>query len=371
MYNCISFFSNAGIGDIGVEKAGVKVKVANELLKERCETYKINHPNTEVLCGDINNLSKKDYLEFKEKHFNNGLFLLVATPPCQGVSVAGKRDKNDIRNQLIKPTVEAIRNLQSSWVWLENVPTYKNATIPNTKEIVEDDGSHDRINVLDFIKENTTDLGYKMDFKILDAKNYGVPQSRKRLIIIMTKTNKEISFPKPTYGTEKKPYKTVRNAIGHLPSLNSEEYNETDEYHFGPKHNPNHIKWITATPEGQTAFDNEKFEDRPTTIDRKSGKLRLIKAYNTTYRRMWWDKPASTVTMFSGNISSQNNVHPSDNRAMSVREVMILQSIPNNFKFPKGTSEKHMREMIGEAVPPLLSEKITEHIIHLHKKINK
>lgn len=371
MYQAMSFFSNAGIGDIGVENAGVDVVFANELLEKRVLTHQKNHPNTFVLCEDINKVTNEDLLQYKKQLVERDLFLLTATPPCQGVSTAGKRDKFDIRNQLVKPMVRAIQTLRPMWVWMENVPGYMKATIPDTTEIVEDDDTHDRINIIDYIKKHLEPHGYTFTYDVLDAKDFGVPQMRKRLIMIMTRTNSEPTLPSSSHGIEGSPFNTVRNAIGHLESLKSGEASKKDRYHFAPKHNPNHIKWMSATPEGQTAFDNEKFEDRPHVIDKNTGEIRLIKAFRTTYKRMWWDKPAPTITMSSGSISSQNNVHPSDPRVLSVRESMLIQTMPEHFEFAEGTSEKDMREMIGEAVPSLFAQKITEHIISLHESNKK
>ena len=100
---------------------------------------------------------------------------------------------------------------------------------------------------------------------------------------------------------------------------------------------------------------------------KKTGELRRIKGFGTTYKRIWWDKPAPTVTMSSGSISSQNNVHPRDSRAMTVREAMELQTIPKEYTFLPNATEKEMREMIGEAVPSQLAKAITEHIIKMDK----
>lgn len=365
--SCISLFSNAGIGDIGVERAGIHVLAANELLPERCKTYEYNHPDTKVFCKDINDM---DFLQLKEIYIKDPLFLLVCTPPCQGVSSAGKRDPFDIRNQLIKPTVKAILQLQPQWVWLENVPAYRKAMIPDTKEVVPDDGTIPRINLIDYLKKELEPAGYRLEWKILDAKDYGIPQSRKRLFILMTRTNKPITFPEKTHGNTEGllPYVTVREAIGHLESLESGEKSKTDIYHVAKTHNENHIRWMKATPEGQTALDNKRPEDRPHIFDKRMGRIRPIRAYRTTYKRIWWDRPAPTVTMCSGSISSQNNVHPKDARALTVRECMLLQTIPDSFCFPPETTDKQMREMIGEAVPVQLAEIITRHIIRLDEK---
>lgn len=369
MYKAISFFSNAGIGDMGVEKAGVHVLYANELLEKRAKIYQLNHPHTKVITGDVNELTKKDYKNMLKEVDEKDLFLMVATPPCQGVSAAGKRKQFDIRNQLIKPTVKAIKELKPLWIWMENVPTYERAMIPVGEHIELEDKGQEMVSIIDYLKQNLEPVGYKIEYKVLNASDYGVPQQRKRLIFIMTRTGKDITFPEKTHGLETnlKGYFTVRDAIGHLEPLESGEKSLNDPYHYAKKHNENHIKWMKATPEGKTAFDNERFEDRPHVIDKETGKKRLIKAFKTTYKRIYWDKPAPTVTMGSAGISSQNNVHPRDSRALTLREVMLLQSIPEHFKFSEETTDKDAREMVGEAVPSLLAEKITEHIIKLHE----
>jgi DNA (cytosine-5)-methyltransferase 1 len=367
MYKAISFFSNAGIGDMGVETAGVRIKFANELLSERAKTYKLNHKHTEVIVGDINKIDENQLRKMKDI---KDLFMVIATPPCQGVSSAGRRDKFDIRNQLIKPTIKMIKELKPLWIWMENVPRYDEATIPDTENIILDDDSYNRITIIDFIKKNLSPLGYDIETKVVDAKDYGVPQSRKRLIFIMTRTGKKITFPEKTHGLDLnlKPYKTVRDAIGYLTPLESGEYSKIDNLHYAKIHNDKHIKWMKNTPEGYTAFSNDKIEYRPHTIDKVTGKIREIKAFKTTYKRIWWDRPSPTITMSSGSISSQNNVHPRDSRALTVRETMLLQSIPENFKFPENATDKEMREMVGEAVPCLLAEVITKHIMKLHNK---
>lgn len=370
IYKGLSLFSNAGIGDCGVENAGVRIMVANELLKERCDTYSLNHPHTLLINGDINEITDMDYDNFQESYFEDGLFLLVSTPPCQGVSIAGRMNKFDIRNQLIKPTVNAIKKLKPLWVWIENVPTYRQATIPDTVNIVEDNDTYNRINILDFIERELQPFGYKMKAEIVNAMDYGVPQSRRRLIVILTRSDKEITFPEPTHGNKKGllPYRTVRDVIGDLEPLKSGEKSRYDKYHFARKHPERHVRWMEATPEGQTALDNKNIEDIPHMIDKVSGELRPIKGYKTTYKRIWWDKPSPTVTMASGNISSQNNVHPRDSRALTIREVMLLQTMPDTFEFPEHITEGQMREMIGEAVPSLLAEVITKHIISIHEE---
>lgn len=369
MYNGISFFSNAGIGDMGVESAGVRILIANELIEKRAKTYQANHKNTEVIIGDINKITNEQFIGYKKKFPKEEVFLMVATPPCQGVSTAGRRNQFDIRNQLIKPTVKAIKKLKPLWIWMENVPTYDKITIPDCEEIVADNEEYVRITIIDYLKKHLVPEGYKIEYRLLDTKDFGLPQSRRRLFFIMTRTDRLITFPEKTHGTINglKPYKTLRDAIGHLEPLESGEKSKKDAYHYALNHNEKHIKWMKATPEGKSAFDNEKFEEKPTVIDKETGELRLIKAFKNTYKRVRWDEPSPTITMASGVISSQENVHPCDTRTLSVREIMEVMTMPKTYKFLEDTTDKEMRDMIGEGVPSKMAEIITTAIIKTHE----
>lgn len=361
----ISFFSNAGIGDLGIEQAGINVIYANELLEERSNIYKYNHPNTYVHTGDINTLDRENLEKIHDLLDGEECFLLLATPPCQGFSNAGKRDKFDIRNQLLKPVMSLIKEFKPQFVLMENVPKFQTGEIPNTDEIVFEQEKHEFITIDEFMKNKAEEMGYHLYMKVVNVQDYGIPQSRKRVFTIFSKEELLNPFPLETHKI--KPL-TVRDAIGHLPALNAGEKCQIDPYHFTKPINDNYKRWLEFTPEGHSAFDNEDFDKKPTTIDKKTGERRLISCFGNAYKRMWWDKPAPTITMNSGTISSQTNVHPRDTRVLTIREIMLLQTIPETYKFPLGTSEKRMRDVIGESVPPLMFKKLAEHLLSIQKK---
>ena len=152
---------------------------------------------------------------------------------------------------------------------------------------------------------------------------------------------------------------TVKEAIGHLPSIESGEKSDI-QYHYAKKHNNRHISFLKYTPTGKTALHNEihypKKEDGT-----------QIKGYATTYKRIEWDKPAPTITMANGSVSSQNNVHPgnlkvdgtySDARVLTLKEIFILTGLPKNWHPPKWATENLIRQVIGEGVPPRLIDRL-------------
>ena len=156
---------------------------------------------------------------------------------------------------------------------------------------------------------------------------------------------------------------TVRDAIEHLPSIESGEKSKI-KWHFARKHSERHIQWMKNTPTGKSAIENKVHYPIKENGER-------IRSYITTYRRIKWDEPAPTITMRNDAVSSQLNVHPgrklsngfySDARVLTPKELMILSSLPNNWNIPEDTNELLIRKSIGECIPPLLIKKIVEQI---------
>ena len=226
---------------------------------------------------------------------------------------------------------------------------------------------------MEYIKQNIPDT-YHIKSKVLNAADYGVPQNRHRLITLISKSP-DWEFPMP-----QKPQVTVRDAIGHLPSIESGE--KTDiPWHFGRKHNDNHILWMKHTPTGKTAYLNKVHY--PKTLDKKTKQMRKIKGFKSTYKRIEWDEPSPTIGMTNGSINSQNNVHPgnlkpdgtySDARVLSVKEIIILCSLPENcYDVHEGKiKENFMRHVIGECFPPKMCLEIMKtNPDILKKKVDK
>jgi len=339
--NGVSLFANVGIAETYINKHNINIVVANELLENRVKFYKEHHKNCNIIQGDITNEdifnqvlneAKKQKCEF-----------LLATPPCQGMSVAGKMQEDDPRNSLIKYVIEFIKQLQPTNIIIENVPgilkTY--VSIKGVKTLV-----------VDYINKELKPLGYIINSTLVDTADYGTAQTRKRAIFLISKLSK---WELPN--KEKKI--TVREAIEHLPSLESNEKSNI-KYHYAKKHNERHISFLKHTPTGKTALHNKIH------YPKKEDGTR-IKGYSTTYKRIEWDKPAPTITMANGSVSSQNNVHPgrlkedgtySDARVLSLKEIFILTGLPDDWTPPSWASENLIRQVIGEGVPPKLIDRL-------------
>ncbi len=347
----VSLFSSIGIGEADLNKIGIQIRLANELLKNRAELYKKMYPDSLMIQGDITD--KKVFNEIISKAPQRVDFL-IATPPCQGVSIAGKNRRpinmpQDERNYLLFSLVEFIKIKRPTFVLIENVPQYIKLYLPFQGKLTS---------LLDILR---SELGeqYHIESKIFDSSEFGVPQKRNRLIIKLNKKGTNWPWVKPN----KNKIVTTRDAIGGLPSLEAGE-NSGIPWHFARPHSAKHIKWMQHTPSGETAFANKKHYPQKDDGTRISG-------YDSTYRRIKWDEPAPTITMRNDAISSQRNVHPgrlkkdgtySDARVLTPLELMLLTSLPKNWKVPKDTPEILIRQCIGESVPPLLIKKIASKI---------
>jgi DNA (cytosine-5)-methyltransferase 1 len=419
-----SLFSGGGIGDVGIEWGhGIPVLAASELVPSRAALIRKNFPGTKVFEGDIWK-TKHAYVDFfKEKLGSKHPWLLTLSPPCQGMSSngagrisseikSGKRPKEDTRNRLILPGIEILESLQPEWFILENVRRMENTVIRNEKDVPE--------NILQCLNRRLGGLGYSIFANILDFRDYGVPHHRERLITVGCRIphlcrkfpsgsdifSKELSpfHPLPSHGQNgQRSWVSLREAIQHLPSLDAktETVNQKDDFHCVPKWNEQQYFWMQHTPEGQSAFDNihcikcnRKIED-PTAVScvcgealprpqiKDCGKYRLVRGFKSSYRRMKWDKPAGTITMNSGVISSDVKGHPEQNRVLSLREILILSTLDHPCWSKKYTfdqipygratqgqsfSGKLVREVIGESIPPLAMKKMVEHLLKLEKE---
>lgn len=356
----LSLFSNVGIGEIFLREMGIDIVIANEIKEERGKFYKHIYPNCNLFVGDI----KKEYEKIKKEALKEKCEFLLATPPCQGMSIAGKRNYADTRNSLITYVIDMIHDIKPKLVLIENVPKFLKLEIEyknikkNIDEIFDEEFSNE----------------YFITKGILDTKDYGIPQTRKRSFILMS-LEKKWNFP------QKEKIKTVRETIGELPSveaivdgeINYFEGNiekikicqSVNKWHYPKSHVQRHVEIMKHTPTGKSAFENKVYYPK-----KKDGTR--IKGYNTTYKRMEWDEPAPTITTSNGAISSQCNVHPgrllpdgtySDARALTIFEIMLLFTIPKNWNIPKWASDNLIRQVIGEGIPPLLIKKIIKSIM--------
>jgi len=335
--NGVSLFANVGIAETYIHNHGINIVVANELLKNRAAFHQENHPKCKMIQGDITD--KTIYNEVLDYAKEKKCDFLIATPPCQGMSIAGKMQEDDPRNSLIKFVVEMIKSLEPTHALIENVPGVLKTYISLKGE---------KVKIVDYINNELKPLGYYINPVVVDAADYGTPQTRKRAIFLISKTALWNLPPK----MEKI---SVREAIASLPSLESGEKSKI-KYHYAKQHNERHISVLIHTPSGKTALHNKVH------YPKKEDGTR-IKGFATTYKRIEWDKPAPTITMANGSVSSQNNVHPgrkkedgtySDARVLTLKEIFILTGLPDNWEPPEWASENLVRHVIGEGVPPRL-----------------
>ena len=419
----LSLFSSAGLGELGVKACGMKILLSNELLEPRCSLYKENYPETKSLCGDIWNLRENICKDWND--FNVGSpFLIYATPPCQGMSFnsvgkrqqeirEGRKPKDDPRNRLIIPTIEIVKKLRPKWLLLENVQEMQNTIIPT------EDGTYK--NIIEYIKDELQP-DYEGGPEVVNCADYGIAQTRVRLITIMTRSTKgkayykkNKSFLPPRTHSEngsqgRKKWVTLRDIIGTLPSLSSEEGKNEDHnipWHLVPIMKPEKFWWVQNTPENETAYNNQcvkcgynnnprhgmYFKDgrhiskkdtpiycercgallpRPTMIDKVTGERRRIKGFDSAYRRMSWDSPSPTLTQLFQAEASDKKIHPDQNRTLSVYEGLCIQTISEyDYKFSiagKNISRNSCCQVIGESVPPRLIEIICKNIISIEEK---
>jgi DNA (cytosine-5)-methyltransferase 1 len=419
-----SLFSGGGVGDVGIEwGAQVPVLAACELIPSRAALIRSNFPGTKVFEGDVWKLQDSYVDYFRAKLNGRRPWLLTLSPPCQGMSSngagrisaairSGNRPEEDERNRLILPGINILEQLQPDWFILENVRRMENTIIRNEKNQPE--------NILDCLARRLHPLGYSIRANILDFRAYGVPHHRSRLISIGCRIpslvqenppiqsvfSRELSpfHPLPTHGEAGRPsFVSLRQAIGDLPSLNARDrlVDPNDPYHCVPKWNDKQYFWMDHTPEGQTAFDNDRCPDcgnmstdrtlvscscgffLPRPQVSKGRETRLIRGFRSSYRRMWWDRPGGTLTMNSGVISSDLKGHPEQNRVLSIREILLLSTLEHanwnkiysfeginygRMKEGEEFSKKLVREVIGESIPPLAMLRIVERLAELDNR---
>ncbi len=419
----LSLFSSAGVGELGLKANGLEVLLCNELLPDRCRLYQHNFPSTSVLQGDIWD-KESDIIKTWNEFGVGSPFILYATPPCQGMSFngvgklqleirEGRRLKEDPRNRLIIPTVDIIKALRPQWVILENVPDMQNTIIRLR------DNSY--CNIIDYIFSELKTL-YCGFAQVINCLDYGMGQSRKRLITILSKTEAGRNhakihgtfFPEKSHdecGSNGLPkWLTLRDVIGNFPPLASKKGMNQDSscfWHYVPVIPEEKYWWIENTPQNETAFNNQCVEcgynynrrhgmcmlngihqslkdtplycescgallPRPSMIDKTTGKRRLIKGFDSAYRRMPWDKPCPTLTQNFLYISSDKKLHPSQNRTLSIYEALVLQSIAEyDYDFSllgKPITKNLICQIIGESVPPKIIDLIAHNILEIERR---
>ena len=325
----IDLFSGAGGFSLGFDNQGFKNVFSIDIEPNFCKTYKHNFSNHQLIEKDICELSDAEieYLKDAEK-----VDVVIGGPPCQGFSIAGnigRKFVDDPRNRLFKEFVRVVKVIKPKFFVMENVARLYNHNKGETrKEIIND-----------FEK-----IGYKVDCKILNSADYGVPQVRKRVIFIGSKENKKIEFPAKEFDK----YISVKEALSSYPRLESGEESSIPN-HIAMSHSEQMLNKMSYVTDGGDR------NEIPVKIRPTSGDVRKYIKYAS-------DKPSVCVTGDMRKI-----FHYEQNRALTVRELAKLQSFPDDFVF-KG-NRISQQQQVGNSVPPKMAEAIAKIIIKMSKDV--
>ncbi len=342
----LACFAGCGGLSLGFKQAGYDVAAFIELEPTARASFHLNIPEATFLADDIRAVTPADV-----EHWVTALGafdVMCGGPPCQGFSLAGKRDRNDSRNTLFRDYLMVASVVRPRVIVMENVRLL--ATMKSAEGRL----------VLDSIREEFTAIGYRVSHRFINAQNFGVPQFRDRIFLIATpmgSVDPASLFPRPTHGNDVAtgpfarpllPYATFRAATGDLPQLESGESDPEDSMHWAVAHPEHVLRWLRPVPEGSSAHDN----DDPS--------LRPPSGYNTTYKRLRWDEPCSTIGTTFSMISACRTVHPSSTRSITLREAMRCQTFPDEFRLAGNWSD--MRRQVGNAVPPQLAKVVAQSV---------
>ena len=406
---------------MALRAAGVRLLLACELLEDRASVLTANYPEAQVLCGDVADRKQEMIERARSQLRGRELDILFATPPCQGMSKngrgkllngarAGKKPEMDPRNQLVLHAIDLALALRPRLVVFENVAEMEYTVI------------HDRNgefrNVLELIAEELAPA-YRGSSEVVEFADYGVPQRRQRLITVYARegvlrnlaSQGKSLLPPRTHskvgGGGLKTWTSVTEALQGVPSLDAgspRTATSTLPYHSVPVLDEDKYFWVRNTPPGKGAFDNQcvnascLFDGNPTHGSRHNasginranndtpircqrcgellprpwvvdgGKHRLMSGFTSAYKRMAGDLPASALTRNLSYACSDQKLHPTQHRVLSLHEAFIIHTVADyDFKWLRADgrrlSDKTIREIIGESIPPRGLQTIFEHLV--------
>ena len=424
----VSLFTGAGIGDAGFSAAGARVGVMSELKSDRASLATTNFPEATMIVGDIWDTGERIVEAARQiaSERREDIFLLSCTAPCQGMSKngrgkllnlirSGQRPKMDPRNSLILPALEVIVRLRPRWVFFENV-----SEVAHT--MIEDSDRHMR-SIPEIIADSLCPeyVGRSYDLEFAD---FGVPQRRRRLLTIYTRSEEGRSYLRagglfvppsshsltPTNG--ERPWISVTEALADFTPLDARDQESASDraipFHRVPLLDSLKYHWVSNTPTSRSAFDNQcdqcGHSENPTHggvrdawgihrsrrntpvrcrncgevlprphVLRPDGEPRIMSGYTSAYKRMSPDLPASTLTRNLSCPSSDQKVHPTEHRVLSLAEAFRIHTL-DDYEFLWGPMRNNKGDLlpqasdtliglaVGESIPPRITELVLRHI---------
>ena len=342
-YKAIDFFCGGGGMTYGLRQAGINVIAGVDLDTDAKETYEINNPGTKFVNADITKLPLTYFMENFDIKVNDDNMIFVGCSPCQFYSlIRSVKDKSRATKDLLLHFQRFVEYYRPGYVLVENVPG-----IMNNKETI-----------LNEFLQKLDNLGYgnrengRCIYDVVNMQNYGVPQNRRRFSLIATRLNKKVSFPERTDKIQ-----TVRETIGNYQLYPPIQAGSKDSnplrFHSAKQLSSINIRRLKKTPHnGGTRLAYK--DDPELLLECYRGKDHY---FIDVYGRLFWDKPAPTITTKFLSISNGRFGHPEQDRGLSIREGAALQSFPYDYKF-KTDSLITAARLIGNAVPPEYGRRI-------------
>lgn len=364
----ISLFSSAGVGCYGFKMAGYHCVATSEIIERRMQVQRYNNKcerEQGYICGDLTKTETKNQvyneIDYWRKKGNDGIDVVLATPPCQGISVINhKKNSEEIkRNSLVVESIEMVSAIRPRVFIFENVMAFQ-----KTLCITRDERA---IPIGDYIREVLGD-NYVISGRVLNFMNYGSNSSRTRTLIVgIDKKYREYFVPYDLYPNYRRE-PSLRDVIFDMPPLEWGEICKDDFYHAFRTYDPRMREWIHDLCEGESAFDNDEPRKRPhRVIDGRI--VENIKKNRDKYTRQLWDRFAQCVHTRNDQLAAQNTIHPVEDRVFSIRELMKMMTVPDTFNWVGmdldelnalsedekrrvyRNNEVNIRQCLGEAVP--------------------
>lgn len=336
--SCIDLFCGVGGLTHGLLKSGIKVRAGIDSDLSCRYAYEANN-NTKFIGADITEITGEQIQKYWQ---NDEVRILVGCAPCQPFSTHANKVKDKEQGDkwnLLNEFIRLVRETSPDIISMENVTNLSN------KQIFQE-----------FVSQ-LKNLEYKVNYQNVYCPDYGIPQKRRRLVLLASQFG-EINLIPPTH--KKENYKTVRDAIAHLEPIESGEMSEKDKLHFTTKLTNINLQRIRAS------IPNGTWEDWDENLLLECHKKESGKTYKAVYGRMAWDEPSPTITTQFHNYGTGRFGHPEQDRALTIREASILQSFPPKYKFIDKTQEVILARIsthIGNAVPVNLGLAIGKSIL--------